>query len=193
MSKQKNIPSDETLVSEALEDMAAFETIVERYEQKLLFYIQRISALSAEEAEEVLQDIFIKAWKNLNGFDTSLKFSSWIYRIAHNETISAFRKVKSRGQDTQIELDDSLFITEKTDFVAEFDDKLSNQQVAFILNQMPIKYREILVLKFLEDKSYEEISNILKKPSGTIATLIHRAKDSFRVEAQKANLSFDIK
>ena len=79
--------SDEALVEQALEDMSVFAVIVERYEQRLLRYIHRISAFSDEAAEDILQEAFLKAWKNLNGFSPKLKFSSWIYRITHNLVI----------------------------------------------------------------------------------------------------------
>jgi RNA polymerase sigma-70 factor (ECF subfamily) len=174
--------SDEAVVKAAQTDLDMFGVIVERYEQKLKFYILRISNVSDLEAEELLQDIFLKVWKNLNGFDEGLKFSSWIYRIAHNETISSFRKQKSRGEDKRTDLESELFenLPDDSDFTKEFDQKLNAHQVRSILESLTENYREVLVLRFIEDKSYEEIGDILMKPSGTIATLISRAKAQFK-------------
>lgn len=184
--------SDEQLVQHSREDVEAFGPLIERYEKKLTHYILRLSNISYEEAEEILQEVFVKVWKNLNGFRGDVKFSSWIYRITHNETISHFRKRKSRGQLDQVSGDDSLFdsISDNEDFVKEFDAKLSAERVYKILNGLDVKYRELLVLKFLEDKSYEEISDILKLPSGTVAVRINRAKKKFRDRAERLSIDF---
>ena len=84
--------SDQELVVQALFDPEAFSQIIERYQDKLLRYIMRISNVSVQDAEDILQETFIKAYSNLNDYDHSLQFSSWIYRIAHNQTISSYRK-----------------------------------------------------------------------------------------------------
>jgi len=177
-----NTLTDEALVKAAQKDLSLFGVIVERYEKKLKFYILRISNVSDLEAEELLQDIFLKVWKNLNGFDEGLKFSSWIYRIAHNETISTFRKKKSRGEDQRTDLETELFenLPDDLDFTAEIDQKIEANQVRIILDLLPENYREVLVLRFIEDQSYEEIGDIIMKPSGTVATLISRAKAQFK-------------
>lgn len=182
--------TDEELVVQARGDVEIFGALIERYEQKLLRYVMRISNFCYESAEEVVQDTFLKTWRNLNDFDESVKFSSWIYRIAHNETISAFRKMKSRGEDQAMELTEELFIADKGNFVKELDAQLSLESIHKVLSHMDTKYKEVLVLKFLEEKNYDEISDILQKPSGTIATLINRAKKQFRQLAQKHNISF---
>jgi len=91
------------LVRLSLENADFFAQIVQKYEKPLLRYLLRISNVSLEEAEDLLQEIFIKVYQNLWDFDESLKFSSWIYRIAHNETISAWRKKISRGKKINLE------------------------------------------------------------------------------------------
>ena len=173
--------SDEILVSKSIENIDYFGELVERYERKLLFYILRISSLNEMEAEEVIQDIFLKAWKNLHGFDPDLKFSTWIYRIAHNETISTFRKIQSRGQDKKVDIEPEYLesFASDLDFLKDLDQDFKASQIQTILNQMRPKYREVLILKYFEDQSYESIGDILKKPSGTVATLISRAKKEF--------------
>ncbi len=192
MNKDFSSLTDEQLVAHSLEDINAFEPLIERYEKKLTHYILRLSNIDYEEAEEILQEVFVKVWKNLNGFSGDVKFSSWIYRIAHNETISHFRKRKSRGQHNQVSGDDTLFesISDNQDFVEEFDAKLSAEKVHQILTHMDTKYRELLVLKFLEGKSYDEISDILKMPSGTVAVRINRAKKQFREIAERHSVDF---
>jgi RNA polymerase sigma-70 factor (ECF subfamily) len=182
--------TDEELAQFSAGNIEAFEELISRYEKKLSRYISRIANFSEEENEEILQEIFIKVWKNINSFSVDLKFSSWIYRIAHNETISIFRKAKSRGISEQVELTDELFIPDKIDFVKEFDEKISSQNIQNVLLEMDTKSREILVLKFLEEQNYEEISDILKLPLGTIATRINRAKKNFRDLLITLNIKF---
>ena len=87
--------TDEELVKLALQKQEHFVYLINRYQHKLLRYIKRISNFSVEETEDILQEVFIKVYRNLEGFDQSLKFSSWIYRIAHNQTISHFRKSRA--------------------------------------------------------------------------------------------------
>jgi len=175
--------SDEELVKASLKEINFFGELIERYEKKLKFYILRISNFSDEEVEEILQEIFLKTWKNLNDFDSDLKFSSWIYRIAHNETISIFRKYKSRGEDQRVSLESEVFenISGLDDLVKEFKLKEKAKEIKKVLKKLsPPEYKEVLILKYFEDKSYDEISDILQKPPGTIATLLHRAKIQFR-------------
>lgn len=184
--------SDEELIKKSLRDINYFTCVYERYEPKLIKYILRISSFSHTEAEEVLQETFIKVWRNLNEFDNSLKFSSWIYRIARNTTITEWKKTQSKGKNTIQKIDEKLFqnIPEKFDIMKESDKKMDAKNVKKILGLMSEKYREALILKFLEEKNYKEISDILKKPSGTVATLINRAKKSFFQIAKRENVRF---
>lgn len=172
--------TDIELIELSLKNRDCFVYLIERYEQKLLRYIMRISGLRKEDAEDVLQDVFIKVYQNLNDFDHDLRFSSWIYRIAHNQTISNYRKLKSRPQE--ISVDDNVFnnFASNLDLEKDVDHVALRKIVGAILMKMDNKYREVLVLRFMEDKSYQEMSDILKKPIGTIATLVSRAKDQFK-------------
>lgn len=177
--------SDHEVVQKSLNDLDYFACIYGRYEARLLQYIQKLSHLNHEEAEDILQDSFIKVWRNLNDYDRSLKFSSWLYRIVHNETISYHRKQKSYGKNNTIDLGENVvddFHTE-LDFDANLADK---QEITHkILDKIPIKYRECLILKYFEQMSYEEISDILRIPEGTVAVRINRAKKAFKKIAEK--------
>ena len=86
--------SDAELVLLALKNQQFFEHLVHRYEKKLARYVRRFSGLDNESTEDVLQEVFIKIYVNLNDYDASYTFSSWAYRIAHNETINFLRKNK---------------------------------------------------------------------------------------------------
>jgi len=179
--------TDEELVKLTLERQGYFAYLMDRYTKPLLRYIGRISNKSGDDAEDLLQDIFIKAYRNLNGFDDKLKFSSWLYRIAHNHVISDFRKRKARLEDVSWSYDDEFLNNLKADFDLNdiVNTKFDQEIVGKVLYKLDLKYREVLELRFWEQMSYREISDVLKKPEGTIATLINRAKDNFRKEIKK--------
>lgn len=184
LKQLNNIPnlSDEELVKVVLETPDAYSFLVERYEEKLTRYVLRISGGSKEDVEDTLQDVFISAYKNLNAFDQDLKFSSWIYRIAHNKVISHFRKITARPKTVTYEGDNQLLniLASSEDLAKELERKYTSQEVRNLLGEMDENYKEVLVLKFLEEKDYKEISDILEKPMGTVATLINRAKKQFK-------------
>ncbi len=181
--------TDEQIVVLTLKNQDYYLCLMKRYEAKLLNYILKISNISREDAEDILQEVFIKAYQNLNDFDLNFKFSNWIYSIAHNATISAFRKKKVRPQTVSWEDKDLNNILESTLDVENTSlQKLTYKQILKIINQLPLKYKDVLILKFMEGKDYREISDILHKPMGTIATLINRAKKSLKQELKKEDI-----
>jgi RNA polymerase sigma-70 factor, ECF subfamily len=194
MLNQKNCQekTDEELVALTLKKQDFFACLVERYEPKLMRYIRRISASTQEDAEDLLQEIFVKVYRNLNDFDPDLKFSSWIYRIAHNQVVSAWRKTKSRPQVVKFEADEDFlkFIAADVDLARDTERKFAGEDVRKMLENLDDKYKEVLVLKFLEGKDYQEISDILEKPLGTVATLINRAKKQFAKISEKKGIKF---
>ncbi len=178
--EENSSQSDNELVSLALKDQAFFAVLVNRYSPKLSRYIKRISNFDNEEVEDVLQDIFIKLYKNLNDFDIDLKFSSWIYRIAHNQVISHHRAKSARPQT--VEIDDFLAnrLRAEIDLNVEIENRDLQREISAVLTKLKPIHREVLVLRFFEEKSYEEISDILKKPNGSVATLIYSAKKELK-------------
>lgn len=173
---------DLELVRLSLENSDKFSYIINRYQEKLARYLRRLGVRNEEDVKDLLQDIFLKVYLNLNEFDQSLKFSSWIYRVAHNQAISSYRKKQVRPESHSFPID-SIGFDILADGIAldEISDKhLRQELISEALEKISIKHREILVLKFFEDKSYEEISDILKKPTGTVASLINRAKKSLK-------------
>ena len=112
--------------------------------------------------------------------------------LAHNQTISEFRKVKSRGKEHQVKWDPEFIeqLSDNIDLPEELNGKMDTDKIREILALIPEKYREALVLRFLEEKSYEEMSDILQIPVGTAGTLVNRAKKMFRDKATQYNISF---
>jgi len=186
--------SDEEVVKMVIKDQEKFTIIVRRYKDKLLAYILRISNVDRQMAEDILQDIFIKVYKNINNFNSSLKFSSWIYRIAHNYVIDHHRKEKRKFDVVDIEDDDLfLFLIDPTNIVEDFDKKILWEKIHEVLEEMEFKYKEVLVLYYIEEKKYREISDILKKPINSISTLVSRAKNQFKSLALDHDLGKIIK
>jgi len=174
--------SDEDLAALALKEKDSYGLLVERYEKKLARYIARLSGIGYEDVQDVLQEAFIKAYINLNDFDPRLKFSSWIYRIAHNETVTYLRKKNSRPKtvDFQASFEILETIQDDLDLVEQIDRKFLRENLDKMIGSLDRKYREPIVLKYLEEKNYQEISDILKIPMGSVATLISRGKKRLR-------------
>lgn len=182
--------SDIELVQLTLVDQENFLYLVNRYESRLLKFIQRISGLSFEDSQDLLQEVFIKVYQNLNDFDQNLKFSSWIYRITHNQVISNYRKIKSRPQTSlfDLDLDSCEQLISDFDISQDVDQSILRHKIMDVLSKIDIKYREVIILKYLEDKSYEEISDIIKKPVSTVGTLIRRGKKIVYQEFKKLKI-----
>ena len=173
--------TDKEIIQMSLTDLEYFACLVLKYEVRLLNYIKKISQSNHDEAEDILQEAFIKIWKNLHGYDPRLTLESWIFRIVHNETISYRRKKTSYSKDKVVSIDDDRIMNSlSAENINHVDVDSVSRLIEDILPLLKLEYREVLVLKFLEDKSYEEISDILKIPEGTVATRINRAKKSFR-------------
>lgn len=152
-----------------------FGSLVERYDKKLMRYAKRF-LFDYEDAEDLIQDIFIKAFKNIQGFDTSRSFNSWIYRIAHNEFIN---EIKKRGREPISFFDpDTLFphpVAPK-----QADDELKEQELKTLVDEfitkLDPKYREPLVLYYYEDMDYQQIADIMHIPTSTVGVRLNRAK-----------------
>ncbi|MDD5551833.1 MAG: RNA polymerase sigma factor [Candidatus Pacebacteria bacterium] len=183
--------TDEELAYLTLKDEDYYLCLMQRYEEKLLRYIHRISGLFEKDAQDILQETFIKVYKNLNDFDKKLKFSSWIYRIAHNEVISNWRKRKARPKMIFIE-DNDFLESLSSEFTTDIhlEKKYKKETVKKVLKNLDQKYKEILELKYLEQKDYKEISDILKIPMGSVATLLNRARERFKKEVKEKNITF---
>ncbi len=186
--------SDSQLVKASLSDKKNFYYLIKRYEERLLRYIHRLTNVNEAEAEDILQEIFIKVYRNLNDFDQELSFSNWIYRIAHNEIINHYHKNKRRKELENFDDDGDAFnqllgvISDEPDGYQSYIRKEQEQAIHQALNELAPKYREVLILYYLEELSYSDISDILHKPPGTVATLLNRAKAKFKKIATKYQL-----
>lgn len=172
--------TDEELVEKVRSsDRDVYAVIIERYKGKLLRYVTSL-VNDRDRASHIVQDSLVKAYINLNSFNTKRKFSSWIYRIAHNEAINSIKK----NQKEFFILEDFEFPSEE-DIERDFEQKETAVHVEKCLNSIPLIYSEPLSLYYLSEKSYEEISDILRLPMGTVAIRISRAKKLMKHICQK--------
>jgi RNA polymerase sigma-70 factor, ECF subfamily len=173
---------DEDLVRLSLKDPDDFSYLIHRYQAKISYYVRRLGISSLEDSQDIVQDIFLKVYLNLNDFKPDLKFSSWLYRIAHNQVISGFRKRQARPEAYSSPLDDVALNLLSGDIMpdSQVDKKILRESLMASIDRLEPKYREIIILKFFEEKSYQEISDILRKPEGSVASLLNRAKKSLK-------------
>ncbi len=184
MENIKTEVTDNELAERSKENPDVFGELVSRYQNRLFYYVKRISYFSSEDIEDILQETFMKVYRSLNIFDSDLKFSTWIYQIARNTTIDAIRKKQVRPQTVCFDTEDMVKLL-KSDINIQIHTEAKNylEIMQDIIKSMPYKYKEVMVLRFLEEKSYEEIMDIIRKPKGTVAALISRGRKMLLDEA----------
>lgn len=174
--------SDEALAIAAREGSeAAFRTLVERFERPVFALILRM-VHGAEQAEDLAQETFVKAWKALGRFDAERKFSSWLFKIAHNSALDALRR---RGEEP-LSLDAPVGPEEEprelpADPAAENPLRVAlgreaGRVLEEALRELRPAYREILLLRFGEELAYEEIAEVTGLPLGTVKVHLFRAR-----------------
>jgi RNA polymerase sigma-70 factor (ECF subfamily) len=167
-----------------------FGVLMERYTDKLTRYGKKFLARE-ESIEDIVQDVFISAYQNINEFDTGRSFSSWIYRIAHNAFVNGLRKQQKRPL---FDVDLDTFISHDVyehPAVSEREAKELKDMIDKGLSGLAPKYREVIILHYLEGLSYREISDILKIPIGTVGVRVKRGKETLRSIYEKMNLHHD--
>lgn len=164
-------------------DTEIFGVLVDRYEAKLLRYGRKFLARQ-EDIQDIVQDVFVSTYQNMQSFDTSQKFSPWIYRIAHNAFVNGLRR-KERAPLISIDFD-TLVSHAIYEDPAESEREQKDMRILIDkgLQNLSPKYREVLVLHYFEEMSYKDMADVLQVPKGTIGVRLKRAK-----EALKAALS----
>ncbi len=175
MVKQSTLSDEEVVEVVRSSDKDKYRIIVERYQDKLYRYIFRMTK-DNDITNDIVQQAFIKAYKNLQGFDTKRKFSSWIYRITHNEAMNYFQKNKKNVKIDDASLLDKLLHREQAVVQDELEVEELKKIMQEVIDELPINYGAPLSLFYYEDKSYDEISEILHIPVNTVGTRIERGK-----------------
>ncbi|HQB51063.1 MAG TPA: RNA polymerase sigma factor [bacterium] len=168
--------SDESLAADLNNCPENLAILINRYQAPLSRYIFRLSGLSKEDIEDILQLVFLKLYLNINNFDPELKLSTWLYRIAHNETISHHRRRLARPNvDYSID-NEALNSLAGHNWQQTANIAIWRTQLNQAINNLPNKYREIIILRYFEDLDYQAIADIIQQPIGTVATLLSRGK-----------------
>lgn len=171
-------------------DTEKFGVLMERYQAKLFRYGRKFLS-NEDNIEDVVQDVFIKTYQNIKSFDSSQRFSPWIYRIAHNTYINAIKK-NSLNPLYLFDFDTLVSHTVVEDpIVREREQKEMKEIVDKGLSQIEPKYREILILYYIEDLSYKEIADILRIPIGTVGVRIMRAKEILKDAYKKLDIAIE--
>jgi RNA polymerase sigma-70 factor, ECF subfamily len=165
-------------------DQDAFSWLVQRYQRRVFNLVFRMLQ-DYEEASEITQEAFLAAWQGLSAFRGEARFSTWLYRIAYNcalKQLELRKRDKALYQALQVEqaLDEGDD-AQKTAYL----EMLDNQQlVQEQLSQLPAKYRIVLILRHLQDMTYEEMAEVLTMPIGTIKTHLFRARNLLKERLQ---------
>src|SRR5574344_1637279 len=152
----------------------AFTMIVDRYKEQLYWQIRRM-VLSHEDANDILQDTFIKAWTNINYFRGDAKLATWLYRIAMNECLTFLNKQKAQ---TETRIDDSeAAAVQNLGSDAYFDGDEAQELLQSALSTLPVKQRMVFNLKYYQDMKYEDMSEVLGTSVGALkASYFHAVK-----------------
>lgn len=179
MSDTLKLTDEEIVEKVRSNDRDLYAVIIERYKNKLLRYATNLIH-DEDRASHIVQDSLVKAYINLNGFNIKKKFSSWIYRIVHNEAMNVIKKYQK-----EVQILDDFDIESDQDIAKDFEQKETAVHVEKCLKSIPLIYSEPLSLYYLDEKSYEEISDILRIPMGTVAIRMSRAKKLMKYICQK--------
>ena len=162
-----------------------FSRLIDNYKNMVYNLAYRMSN-SPHEAEDISQEAFMRAYQSLAHFNPSYKFSTWLYQITLNIIRDKYKKkdIDYVSLDTPIETDDSEFYPQPADLTNNPEKIISQKEDVQAIQQaiysLPLKYREVLVLRHLQDLSYIEIANILKLPAGTVKVRLYRAREQLR-------------
>ena len=179
MDNVSKLTDEQLVVLVRQQDKNLFSHIIGRYQDKLFSYVNYM-VFNYDLSSDIIQETFIKAFTNLHGFNITKKFSSWIYRIAHNQTINHLKK-----QKRQLPLPEDMDLKSDVDLEEDIIKSELKSRAHNCLSKMPVNYSEVLTLYFLEDKTYQEISDILRIPVNTVGIRISRAKILMKKICQK--------
>jgi len=161
----------------------SFEELVRRYQCPITAYVYRMTN-DYDAALDVTQEIFIKVYNSLERYKSEYKFSTWIYRIAHNAAIDYLRRNNHGEQSLEIEIDDEVYERplESHNPSPEQERERSEwrSEIQLIIQKLPSAYRELILLRHSQDMSYDEIAEITSLPLGTVKNRLFRAREMMR-------------
>jgi RNA polymerase sigma-70 factor (ECF subfamily) len=162
---------------------ASFEELVRRYQRPIAAYVYRMVG-DYDSALDLTQEVFIKVYNSLARYRSEFKFSTWIYKIAHNAAIDHLRRYAVRGQAVtsgfDIERRDTPVEGRRLTPEQESERKERRSEVEMVVEMLPRAYRELIVLRHSHDLSYDEIAEVTALPLGTVKNRLFRAREAMR-------------
>ena len=158
-------------------DKDALAELIERYKRPLRYFINRLLD-NTELTEDIFQDTWLTVIRQIHGLRETDAFPAWLYRIARNKVYQ-----QHRAKKTIAKLDENIAVENNTE-----DDDFSGEDAAKVhrgFKELPLEYREVLMLRFLEQMSYEQISQVLNCKLGTVRSRLHYAKIALKKELEK--------
>jgi RNA polymerase sigma-70 factor (ECF subfamily) len=184
------LDEDQVLIKKTLKgEKKAFEELMRKYEKKIFSFVIRM-VRNEEVAIDLTQDFFIKVFNVLDKYNFEYKFSTWAYRICYNLVIDHIRKnqaaVDSLDDEsvTAHDLLESGHISREDGFKALARAE-TRDYVWRVVDQIPLKFRELILLRYIQDLKYEEIADITALPVGTVKNRIFKAKEILKQEMEK--------
>jgi len=162
-----------------------FSHLIDKYKNMVYDLAYRMCN-NFQEAEDISQEAFLRAYQALSRFNPNYKFSTWLYQVTLNIIRDRFKKktLKPTSLDAPIAFNGSDYFHQLTDSKDNPEEIVTNQEKAYQIQQailsLPLKYREVTVLRHLKDLSYIEIASILKMPTGTVKIRLYRAREKLR-------------
>lgn len=164
-------------------DQQAYAALMKRYKKAVYFMILKMIR-DADDAEDLTMEAFAKAFKNLHKFKKDYTFSTWLFRIATNNTIDFIRKKKLKTMSLNTTLSDdggnSVNIDVEDDENNPQDEFIRSQRIEMVrvfVDKLPAKYRKLVELRYFQELSYDEIAQELDKPLGTVKAQLHRSRE----------------
>lgn len=173
---------DDRFVMQAIDgNQSAYKQLMEKYQKPLYYHVLKM-VKHHEQVEDIVQESFMKAFGNLSSYNTNYAFSTWLYRITTNHTIDYLRKKKlqTTSIDEPVKAKDGelqMQIKGGSETDRRIIKKERKQIVTEAIQNLPEKYREVIEMRHLEEKSYQEISEELDLPLGTVKAHIFRARE----------------
>ncbi|MEO6670292.1 MAG: sigma-70 family RNA polymerase sigma factor [Ferruginibacter sp.] len=151
---------------------SAYTRIIKKYQEKLYWHIRRM-VVEHEDANDVLQNMFIKVWKGLDNFREDSQLYTWLYRIATNESLTFLQQQKKRRS---ISLnDEDSFLSNKIQADQDFDSNKLEWKLQLAIQKLPDKQRVVFNLRYFTEMPYEEMSRVLETSEGALKASYHHA------------------
>lgn len=151
---------------------AAFTAILKKYQEKLYWHIRRM-VVDHDDANDVLQNMFIKVWKGLENFREDSQLYTWLYRIATNESLTFLEQQKKRASVSFNDMENGLENKLKAD--TNFDANKLEWKLQLAIQQLPEKQRIVFNLRYYDEMPYEEMSRVLETSEGALKASYHHA------------------